>query len=398
MSLHILYHHRTQGRGAEGVHISSIVHALEAMGHVVTVLSPPGVDPLDSGQGVPVDKSQVRTSGMQTIWKWISRHLPNFLFELAEILYNIPAWWRLRRLMKQHKFDVVYERYAFYLIAGAWLSRQLDIPFVLEANEVCGIANRARPQVFPRLCSRFERFLVARCTGIHTVSSRLREMILQQGVPAGQVQVVPNAFDVAKVLRRSEKPDLRARFGLQGKLTLGFAGWFDHWDRLDFFLDVFRRLRQEHDALRLVLIGDGPVLGEIRQLVARYGLTNDVIFTGPVARANVFEYLSLIDIAVLPHSNDFGSPVVMFEFMGLRIPVVAPRLPPIEDVHAHGKTALLFEPLDPQGCHEEIAKLIQSPPLRRQLAEEAWRKLATDHTWHRNAAMILESAGVESSS
>ena len=38
MKLNILYHHRTQGRGAEGVHITSIVRALQAMGHSVTVL------------------------------------------------------------------------------------------------------------------------------------------------------------------------------------------------------------------------------------------------------------------------------------------------------------------------------------------------------------------------
>lgn len=398
MKLNILYHHRTQGRGAEGVHIVSIVRALEAMGHAVTVLSPPGVDPLDPRHSAPVDKSQVRTGGVQTLWKWISRHLPNFLFELAEIGYNLPAWWRLRRALATRKFDLVYERYAFYLVAGAVLARRRGIPFVLEANEVSGIANRARPQSYPRLCAWFERRLFARCAGIHTVSSRLKEMILDQGVPGERVHVVPNAFDVGKVRTRGKNPALVEQHGLRGKLVLGFAGWFDRWDRLDFFVDVFRELRKSHDELYLVLIGDGPVLADVRRRIVHDGLTGHVTLTGAVTRDRIYDYLSLIDIAVLPHSNDFGSPVVMFEFMGLKIPVVAPRLPPILDVHTDGETAMLFNPLDPGQCREAIEQLVASPELRQRVAQRAYRKLQTDHTWQRNAALILESAGFASAS
>jgi glycosyltransferase involved in cell wall biosynthesis len=396
MKLNILYHHRTQGRGAEGVHITSIVRALQAMGHSVTVLSPPGVDPLDSRHNAPVDKSRVKTGGIQTLWKWISRHMPNFLFELAEIGYNLPAWWRLRRMLAAQKFDLIYERYAFFLVAGAVLARQHGIPFVLEANEVSGIAHRARPQSYPRLCSWFERFLFARCAGIHTVSSRLKQMILSQRVPDGRVHVVPNAFDVAKIKTHGKNPELIGRYHLQNKLVLGFAGWFDHWDRLDFFVDVFRELRNTHDNLHLLLIGDGPVLAEVRKLIARDDLTPHVTLTGPVTRNKIYDYLSLIDIAVLPHSNDFGSPVVMFEFMGLKIPVVAPRLPPIMDVHTNGKTGMLFDPLDVAQCRQAIEQLVMAPELRHQIAQWAYQKLQSDHTWHRNAALILESAGLPS--
>lgn len=396
MKLNILYHHRTQGRGAEGVHIVSIVQALQAMGHSVTVLSPPGVDPLDPKHSAPVDKSQVKTGGVQTLWKWISRHLPNFLFELAEIGYNLPAWLRLRRLLATQKFDLIYERYAFFLVSGAVLARRHGIPFVLEANEVSGIAHRARPQSYPRLCAWFERILFSRCTGIHTVSSKLKQMILQQKVPDERVHVVPNAFNIAKIKTHGKNPALISEHHLEKKLVLGFAGWFDRWDRLDFFVEVFRELRKKHDNLHMVLIGDGPVLTEIRQLIARDGLIPHVTFTGPVARDRIYEYLSLIDIAVLPHSNDFGSPVVMFEFMGLKIPVVAPFLPPIEDVHTQGETAMLFEPLNAEKCLQAIERLITNPALRQQTAQRAFQKLQSNHTWHRNAALILESAGLSS--
>jgi glycosyltransferase involved in cell wall biosynthesis len=118
------------------------------------------------------------------------------------------------------------------------------------------------------------------------------------------------------------------------------------------------------------------------------------VFTGAVPRAQVFDYIALLDIAVLPHSNNFGSPVVMFEFMALRIPVVAPWLEPILDVQHDGKTALLFDPLDRTQCAAAIERLLVAPGLRSELAERAFEQLAAQHTWHRNASRILESAGL----
>lgn len=390
----ILYHHRTQGRGAEGHHIASIVRALEAQGHEVAVLSPPGIDPLDPAHTTPVDKAAVETRGLQSLWKAISRHLPNALFELAEIAYNVPAWVRLQRALRRSRYDLVYERYTFYLLAGAFLARRHAIPFVLEANEVSGIANRARRQSFPRLCSAFERRLFARCTAIHTVSSHLAGRILDQGVAKERVHVVPNGFDPEHVTRRESRPALEARYGLAGRTTLGFAGWFDAWDRLDFLIDVFGEIRRDHPATALLLIGDGPVTGSLREQVRARGLEKDVVFTGAVPRQDVYDVMSLLDIAVLAHSNDFGSPVVLFEFMGLGIPVVAPRLGPILDVHRSGETALLFDPLDSSGLKQALDRLLRDPAERRALAERARAHLLTNHTWSRNASRILASAGL----
>lgn len=239
MSLRILYHHRTQGRGAEGLHIRSIVEALRAAGHEVTVLSPPGIDPMSIDADAPVDKAQVRTRGLQSIWKWVSRNLAGTMFELVEIAYNLPAWFRLARVLRHGRFDLVYERYAFFMIGGALAAWSHGVPFVLEANEVSGIPHRARTQRMVRLCTAMERALFRRCAGILTVSSYLRDCIVAQGVTAERVQVVPNAFDMKRVLGVARNADLGADSRLSGNLVLGFVGGFDHWDRLDLTHSVF---------------------------------------------------------------------------------------------------------------------------------------------------------------
>ncbi len=393
----ILYHHRTQGRGAEGVHIVSIVHALEKMGHSVTVLSPSGIDPLKAAGDAPVDKSTVKTSGMQTVWKWVSRYLPNALFELAEILYNFPAGRRLERALRNGRFDIVYERYAFYLVAGSRKAAKYKIPFVLEANEVSGIRDRARRQSFESLCGMFERSLFRRCTGILTVSSHLRDRILARGVDEKRVRVVPNAVDPEKFRSLSRDTALVQSLALQDCLVIVVAGWFDKWDRLDFLVESFAELVGPFPAVRLLVVGDGPVLADARLKAAALGIQSNIVFTGAVPRKDVLRYLSLADIAVLPHSNEFGSPIVMFEFMGLRVPLVAPKLAPIEDVHVDGQTALLFTPLNRGEFVEKLSSLLASKDLRESIARRAFEKLERDHTWEQNALRILEAADVPTS-
>lgn len=391
--LHILYHHRTQGRGAEGVHIVSIVHALQRLGHRVTVLSPAGIDPLASAGDAPVDKSSVSTSGVQSLWKWISKHLPNFLFEFAEMGYNIPARRRLDAALASDKFDLIYERYAFYLTAGAKAAKRHGIPFVLEANEVSGIKDRARPQTFLGLCNRFERTLFENCTGILTVSSHLRNMILARGgIAPERVHVVPNAIEVEKFRAVSRDSAHTAKLGLEDAKVMAVCGWFDKWDRLDFLIDAVAKIAPRFPNAKLLVVGDGPVLAKARERATQLGVDSSIRFAGAVARKDVLHYLAQADIALIPHSNEFGSPVVMFEFMGLGAAVVAPRLAPIEDVHVHGDTALLFKPLDLDGFVEQITALLEDETRRLAIAARAKAILFERHTWDMNAQQILDTA------
>jgi glycosyltransferase involved in cell wall biosynthesis len=388
--LRILYHHRTQGRGAEGNHIVSIVTAMRAEGHQVDVLSPPGIDPFDPGSTIPVDSTGNRLRGWSSIWKAVSCHLPSWLFEIAELAYNIPSYLRLRKALRAQKYDLLFERYASYLVAGAVAARRAGCLFALEINDVSGVPNRVRPQHFPRLCSAVERWLLKRCDLAHAVSSYLGDRLVEVGVPAKRVVVVPNGFDIERIRISMSRAQMRTQQGFtEEHVVIGFAGWFVPWDRLDFMVEVFAEAHRQLPQLRLCLVGDGDPAREIIARLQGTDLEGAVVLTGGVPRARVYDYIQMFDIGMLPHSNPFGSPIVMFEMMGLKVPVLAPRLPPIEDVHVNDETALLFQPLDRQECLGQLLRLGRSDELRNQLSERAFIRLGAEHTWRRTAQRIL---------
>ena len=63
----ILYHHRTQGQGVEGVHIRGMVEELRNQGYRVDVVSPPKIDPFKTAEN-PAQPSSDKESFFKYFW------------------------------------------------------------------------------------------------------------------------------------------------------------------------------------------------------------------------------------------------------------------------------------------------------------------------------------------
>jgi len=386
--MRVLYHHRTAGRGAEGNHIMAFVTPAESSGHQVTIVSPPGVDPRRTAGAVPLDKGASGARGISRLWQWISKRAPQLVFELAEIAYNAYAGTRIFAEIGRQRPALYYERYAFFLFAGVAAARARGVPVLLEVNEIAGIP-RARKQflVWPAIA--VERFLFSRADAIFVVSSYLRDRVIDRGGRATAVHVMPNAIDPRRFELNGNRGLLRGAKGWRDSVVAGFVGWFDHWDRLDLLIDACARIVKDTPNFRLMLVGDGPVTPLLRQRIAEHRLEQHVELTGPVPRQDVPLYIDTMDICVLPDSNSYGSPMVLFEFMVLGKAVIAPDLPPVRDVVRDGDTGVIVRRGDVDALTSALQQLLGDPLLRSRLGTNARSYVLAKRTWHANAEEIL---------
>jgi glycosyltransferase involved in cell wall biosynthesis len=384
------------GRSSQAMHISSLVQALRSEGNEVTILSPPGVDPLKAAGLMPFLRKADRTRGFQRIWKYISCECPQFAFELFELLYNLFLPFRLVPLLWRQPDAVLYERHAYFMFMGVLLGKWFRRPVVLEVNELAGF-KRARGLIMERLARGIDAWVFSRADHILCVSGVLADEVQKRGANRERVHVLPNAIDPLRFQNSAAGQLLRARLGLEGSLVIGHVGLFYRWDRLDILIDVAQRIRVLHPEVKVLLVGDGPEMENLKQTARMLGMQSAVIFSGPVPRDEVPAYIDAMDICVLPDSNAFGSPIALFEFMAMGKPCVAPDLGPMRDVIEHNATGLMFPHAEYDVLEKALLRLAEDPALRIQLGARAKRIVSERHTWAANARFVVGLATGEKS-
>jgi len=70
------------------------------------------------------------------ILSFISKSVPQGLFEVMEILYNLRAGRAISSAMKNNKADLIYERHSFFSFAATRLAKKYNIPIIIEVNEI----------------------------------------------------------------------------------------------------------------------------------------------------------------------------------------------------------------------------------------------------------------------
>lgn len=380
----ILYHFRTQGTGAEGVHIAGIARALEGLGHSVEFSSPTGIDPRFSAGANPF-------GGKRKSWLgYLAALVPRFIFEPVEMAYNLVAWRRHARILREQRFNLIYERHAFFLCSTALLAKRFRIPLVVEVNELAGDERvRAKP-FFQGIARLADKLIFRAATVIVTVSPHLKRRIEALGVKGSKVIVLPNAVEESWLTFPNRRQEIRDRLGLRDEIVVSFVGWFVPWHRLKRLVEVFAKVVAEHPNIRLLLIGDGPQKRDLLRQVEKLGVRDTVLFPGSVSHSEVPAYLDASDISVVPHSNEYRSPIKLFEAMARGKLVIAPRTEPVEAVVVDGESALLFDPenvIDLQQCLLRAIELLRK---NTPLGDVARLQISNRHKWIHNARVVME--------
>jgi glycosyltransferase involved in cell wall biosynthesis len=385
--MRIIYHHRTLGDGAEGIHILAMVSALRGLGHDVQLVSL--VD--EASLGIP--NAQHSKNGR---WFSIGKLLPGFTYELAEIAYNVVGKRALRRAIKSLKPDFIYDRYNTFSSCAVEAAREANIPVLLEVNAPVAYERTMyehRPLTFSKLAQRFEQRICTQASHVLTVSSPLRDfLIAQRGVLESNVTVLPNGVDPRLFAPASNAPELKARIGLAGKTVIGFAGILRPWHGIELLLEAIARLRPKWPDLHLLIIGGGAIENELRQRAAELGLSLHVTFTGRVAHTAVKNYLGAIDIAVSPRATFYASPMKIVEYMAMGLATVAPDMPNICDLIDDGESGMLFTPDQSESLSEKLECLLRSPTMIKRIGINARAVVENRLNWQTTAEQVLQIA------
>ncbi len=382
----ILYLHRTQAEGAEGSHIRGMVDGFRENGAEVSVLGPPGVDPYEAKESL----GESEDGKIRKVFRFFADHAPQVVFELAELLFNFPTGFRVFLALSKERPSFIYERYALNNFAGVLSASLMKIPIVLEVNDAT-VIERSRPLVLSRLARSIEAWALRRATLIVTISNHFRFLLSQNfDIAKEKILVLPNAINEKDYFLEEEKKLARKDYGIPaGATVLGCVGAFVPWHGLQFLVESVSEVVDSQN-LFFFFIGDGPVRPAVEDTARRLGLAELVVFTGFVPACKIPYLLELVDICVIPQSNDHCSPMKLFEYMAARKPIILPSFPPLLDTITDEKEGIFFAPNDHEGLKNTICRLSSSHDLRQELGKKAWDRVTSQYTWHENSMKVLQ--------
>lgn len=317
--------------------------------------------------------------------------LPHWLYETFAIAYNLPSFVILVGRMLTRRPALLYERYALFNISGRLAAAVCRIPFVLEVNAPLSDEMKAHGGlVFQRLARAMELWLCRSSTRTIVVSGVMRDIFVAKGCPAERLTVIPNGIDRHRFDPAIERLSIRQKLGLQEAIVVGFVGWIRPWHGVESLVNVVAELGDSYPQLRLLLVGDGPALPDLREQVGRLGLAERVHFVGAVQEREVPHYIAAMDVAVQPDVTEYASPIKLFEYLAMGKPVVAPAKANIREIVTHGVEAMLFEPGNTAALRKCLQQLLDDPGLRRELAARTLELVDKRRFyWEANAEAVL---------
>jgi len=366
----ILYSHRIGSRDGQGVHLDAMVAALRADGHIVHVVGPAGFE----NTGLGSDNRMVTL---------LRQSLPAWVGELAELAYVVPSTLRLARAAASFQPDVIYERANLFHLAGAWVAARRRVPLLLEVNAPLADERASFGKLkLKRLAAALERLAWRRATYVLPVTDVLAARIAASGVPQSRIRVVPNGIDLQDF-------PLEPSAELAGEqLVLGFVGFVRDWHGLDRVVRSLAAYRASRP-LALHVVGDGPARAGLEALAKELGVSSRVRFSGLTHRDAIPGMIGAFDIALQPASVPYASPLKVFEYMAAGRAIIAPDQPNLREILEHERTALLFDPRDPDAMWNAVERLAADEALRRRLGKAARAEiLSRDLTWSGNARTV----------
>lgn len=378
--MRILYHHRTLGDGAEGIHIREMVSAFRQLGHEVIAMGPAGEA---TGQHSPKGVKLQR----------FKNAIPRVIFELCELTY--PLYLVLSILIKRRYFrpNFIYDRYITFNFGAVLAAKILGIPIFLEVNAPLAFERSNEPDeilFFQKAAFVVERWVCSNATKTFVVSSSLKEYLVSKGVPDERCVVLPNGVNPLTFQPREKDESLLQSIGVQPEMiVIGFTGILRPWHGLDMLAEAVVRVRSSNRPnLFVLIVGDGPIRKELEAQLHQLGFKGKYHITGRIPYERVPNYVNLFDIAVSPKATFYASPMKIIEYMALQKAVVAPDTKNIQDLIDNNINGCLFHDDSAESLSDCLQTLIDSPKLRIDMGINARSKVLIRLNWSWNAGEI----------
>lgn len=292
---------------------------------------------------------------------------------------DLVALWKLYRLMKEGRYQIVHTHSSKAGVLGRIAARMAGVPIVVHTLHSL-VFHDYQPWLVNRLWWAIKKV----CAPLTDHFISVSDIIVQKAIAAGVARpekftTIYSGMELDWYLHGPhDGAKVRRELGIApDALVVGKIARLFPLKGHDQLLDAAPEIVRRHPQVRFLLVGDGILQEHLRERARRAGILDNFVFAGLVERERIPEMIAAMDLVVhtslreglarvLPQALAMGKPCVSFDIDG------AP------EVVIDGQTGFLTAPEDSAGLADAIARLVADPELRRRMGEAGRRRVDPD--------------------
>jgi len=273
---------------------------------------------------------------------------------------------QLARQLRRRRIAIVHS-YLFHAnVVGTLAARLARTPVALVSKRSLDLYPNRGDLAACRLANRLADRVTANSDAVKRHVHRV------EGCPLDRIIVIPNGIDLGRIMTAA--PEGHAPLA-DSRPVIGTIGRLSPKKGQEDLLSAAALILTRMPEVRVVLVGDGPLDGELRKQAHDLGIENRVRFLGAVADGA--RLLPLLDVYVLP-SHIEGMSMGLIEAMAAGRPIVATDAGGNAENVIDGVSGLIVPPRAPDRLADAILTLLKDPERARAMGAAA-RQRAREH-------------------
>ncbi|HUN23844.1 MAG TPA: glycosyltransferase family 4 protein [Anaerolineales bacterium] len=315
---------------------------------------------------------------------------------LGRLAFLWQAWQMGRSILRQNPIALITAQDPFFTALLAILIRPPRVSLQIQ-NHSDFLDNphwlTERP-LWNRFLNALAKWTLPRADTWRVVNTLEKEKYVRLSLPAQNIHVLPVSVNLNQFMHPPSTPNrasLRANWGVESDtIVLLWVGRPVEFKNVPLLVNAVHLLMKQGYAFHLVLVGDFGSASEIPVLVETLGLQAHTTFCGAIAHAQLAPFYTAADI-YLHSSNYEGFGRVLVEAAASGLAIVATQTAGALDILQHAHTALLSPPYDVSAFAENIRSLVESPELRKKLAQTAQAEICQRFDPHYQSQQVVRA-------
>lgn len=254
-------------------------------------------------------------------------------------------------------------------LENTWLSRQ---PTELQ--------KQAQQSEFYRMARNQETNYARAANAVVALSEISKKQLVERGVLAEKIHVIPNAVDEEFIGREFERSAIRRELGLPDIPLVGSVTAVVDYEGLDTLIESLQHLPIK---AKVLIVGEGTARPGLEALAVSLGVRHRVIFAGRKSQDEIWKWYAALDVFAVPRNDTpvcrTVTPIKTLMAQSLGVPVVASDLPALREIT--GESEEYVEP----GNSEALGEAIRNALRKKQQARENLQWIES-RTWKRTGS------------